>query len=161
MNGYDHQALHAIQKYHAKHDNFPPFIEASAEHLAKMDCTEFVLLEPDEQGTFLAVVESSIAVENAVRVKQTSIPVVEVGAGDIVYKRLIICQVGDSQEQADIALNQKFDALCRDLARDNLRCLSQRIQGLYGFIYPLTYYSQMTVWVFGEQAVLEAYQSCD
>jgi len=48
MNGYDLQAVEAIQKYYLKHGMYPEVIEATPEFLKQMTKTIFSFQELDE-----------------------------------------------------------------------------------------------------------------
>jgi hypothetical protein len=152
MNSYALAAMAAIQQYHKEHGKYPRFVEATAEHREKMDCTAFVLLEPNEQGTSLAVVESSTAVSDAVRVQQINIPIVALGTGDAVFRRLLVKNLDINLVQAKCATAEEFQRVGAKLARAGCLIVEPKESSGQQILPPFLFFSQIKVWIFGEEA---------
>jgi hypothetical protein len=139
MNSYALAAMAAIQQYHKEHDTYPPCVEAAPEYIEMMGYMYFEFTEPipDTQSE-----------------QCTRVPVVEVGTGDIVFRRLLVKNIGIKQEQANCATNEEFQKIGAKLARAGLTIVEpKRMWGIHNYPPPI-YYSQIEVWVFGEWAVL-------
>lgn len=134
MNNYDEMALACIKGYRRKYGKYPPRVEATAGFRSAMTREYLTITEPPEE---------------------THIPVRPLGSGDIIYKRLALVEMGDSQDKADNVLDEKSRQLRANLMEAGFTFLeAPRTSGLYGFIYPLTYYSHVAIYVFGEEELL-------
>ena len=74
MNGYDLQALEAIQKYYLKHGSYPEVIEATPEFLKQMSKTMFSFreYEQDEESLMhrLETTQQKITTVHVVLIKE-------------------------------------------------------------------------------------------
>lgn len=137
MNGYDQQALHAIKCYHAKHDKYPPFIEATPERIEAMGYYYFELPDPADAGVVITV------------------PVVEVGAGDIVFRGLLVRNTNINLEQAKCATAEQFQRLGAKLARAGCLILEPKESWGLQTYNPHLFFSQIEAWAFGGQAAFD------
>lgn len=152
LNTYDLQALRAIRRYHKEHGKPPVQIEATAGFRPGMTRDYFLVPGPPEPVDYAALTSDTAP---ATKLATTCVPVMPLGSGDIIYKHLVIREIGDSQEQADCTLHEKFHRLGAKLARAGLLIVEpKRTWGLCSYHHSPTYYSRIEAWIFGEEAVL-------
>lgn len=140
MNSYDLAAMAAIQDYHKKHGKYPRFIEATAERIEMMGYFYFEFIEPipdtrDEQ--------------------HIRVPVVEIGASDIVFRGILVRNTDIVLEKAECATAEQFQRLGAKLARAGLLILEP--QKSWGCVTcnPHLFFSQIEAWAFGEETAFD------
>lgn len=129
MDSYNHQAMDAIKRYHAKYGKYPRCIEATAKHREQV-AQKFVINE-------------------------VCIPVVAIGTCDIVFRGLLIRNTDINLEKAECATLEQFHRLGAKLARAGLVIMGEKSSWGLQTYNPHLYFHQIKAYVFGEEATLD------
>lgn len=129
MDSYNHQAMDAIKRYHAKYGQYPRCVEATAKHREQV-AQKFVIDE-------------------------VHIPVVAVGTCDIVFRGILVKNLDINLGIAKCATAEQFQRIGAKFARAGCLIMGEKSSWGLQTYNPHLFFSQITAWVFGEEAALE------
>lgn len=135
MNSYDLEAVRAIRHYYERHGKAPIQIEATAAFRSSMTQDYFTL--------------------NDTQPALACIPVMPLGAGGIVYRRLTVINEDINMEKAECATAEEFQRVGAKLARAGLLIMEPKKTTGQQIYPPFLLFSQIEAWIFGEESVLE------
>lgn len=150
MNSYALAAMAAIQDYHDRHGSYPSRVEATPEYMEKIECTHLECMELPGPMDFTALDSTGLRTPIV-----TSIPVVPIGTGDIIFRGLLVKNTDINQKKAEYATAEQFQRIGAKLARAGCLIVEPKESGGCVTYNPHLFFSQIEAWAFGEQAAFD------